>query len=148
MILLRQQRWSNIFTIQAGYLTGYSTCCIASAGLLGIMTKRVLDKGKFSHWHIFEIWHMSASTAGPPSPYIPQRYRASLSFMGNDLILLQKGEFQVWILTAETIRRWPFAATMQCPLKAGHFTTQRKGSVIIRLFKARKCPDFHFFSGG
>lgn len=62
---------------------------------LGIMTKRVLDKGKFSHWHyIRDLTHVCFYSRATFT-YIAQRYRASLSFMGNDLILLQKGEFQV-----------------------------------------------------
>jgi len=59
-------------------------------GWLGIMTKLVLDKGKFSHWHyIRDLTHVCFYSRATFT-YIAQRHRASLSFMSNDLILLQK----------------------------------------------------------
>ena len=60
-------------------------------GWLGIMTKLVLDKGKFSHWHyIRDLTHVCFYSR-VTFTYIAQRHRASLYFMSNDLILLQKG---------------------------------------------------------
>lgn len=59
-------------------------------GWIGIMTKLVIDKEKFSQWHyIRDLTHVcfySQSTF----KYIARRYEASLTFIGNDVILLQK----------------------------------------------------------
>jgi len=64
-------------------------------GWLGIMTKLVLDKDKFSHWHyIRDLTHICFYSRATFT-HIAQRHRASLFFIGNDLILLQKGRFQV-----------------------------------------------------
>lgn len=59
-------------------------------GWLGVMTKLIVDKEKFLHWHyIRDLTHVcfySRATFG----YIAQRYYASLVFIGDDVILLQK----------------------------------------------------------
>lgn len=59
-------------------------------GWLGIMTKLIRDKASFSHWHyIRDLTHVCFYSRDTFT-YIAQRYHTSLSFCGNDVILLQK----------------------------------------------------------
>ena len=61
-------------------------------GWLGIMTKLVRDSPSFSRWHyIRDLTHVCfySRTA---FAYIARRYKASLFFIGDDVILMQKGK--------------------------------------------------------
>lgn len=59
-------------------------------GWLGIMTKLALDRASFSQWHyIRDLTHVCFYSRATFS-YIAQRYNASLDFIGNDVILMQK----------------------------------------------------------
>lgn len=63
---------------------------LIKGGWLGIMTKLVIDKKAFSTWHyIRDLTHVcfySQATFG----FIAERYDASLTFIGQDVILLHK----------------------------------------------------------
>ncbi len=62
-------------------------------GWLGIMTKLVLDKESFSRWHyIRDLTHVCFYSR-ETFTYISQKYNTSLSFIGDDVMLLQKGIF-------------------------------------------------------
>lgn len=59
-------------------------------GWLGIMTKLVIDKNAFSKWHyIHDMTHVCFYSR-PTFEYIAQRFNADLSFIGKDVILLNK----------------------------------------------------------
>lgn len=61
-------------------------------GWLGIMTKLVLDKASFSHWHyIRDLTHVGFYSRATFA-HIARQYHTSLSFVGDDVILLQKGK--------------------------------------------------------
>ena len=59
-------------------------------GWLGIMTKLIIDKESFSRWHyIRDLTHVCFYSQATFT-YIAQKYNTSLSFIGDDVILLQK----------------------------------------------------------
>ena len=61
-----------------------------SGGWLGIMTKLILDKVSFSRWHyIRDLTHVCFYSR-TTFEYIAQRYHTSLTFIGDDVILLQQ----------------------------------------------------------
>ena len=59
-------------------------------GWLGIMTKLVINEESFREWHyIRDLTHISFFSR-ETFEYIAKRFKAELSFIGNDVILLQK----------------------------------------------------------
>lgn len=59
-------------------------------GWLGIMTKLVLDKQAFSTWHYIRDMTHICFYSQPTFAYLAQRFNAELSFVANDVILLNK----------------------------------------------------------
>lgn len=61
-------------------------------GWLGIMTKLVISKEAFSHWHyIQDMTHISFFSQDT-FKYLATRFNAGISFIGKDVVLLQKSQ--------------------------------------------------------
>ena len=68
-------------------------------GWLGIMTKLVRDKASFSNWHyIRDLTHVCFYSRTTFS-YIAGKYNASLEFVGDDVMLMQKEnpKAKIWV---------------------------------------------------
>lgn len=59
-------------------------------GLLGIMTKLVIDKEAFSRWHYIRDMTHICFFSRRTFEYIAQRFNADLTFIKNDVILLKR----------------------------------------------------------
>ena len=59
-------------------------------GWLGIMTKLVIDERAFSQWHYIRDMTHICFYSRTTFEYIAQRFNADLSFVGKDVILLNK----------------------------------------------------------
>jgi len=71
---------------------------LIKGGWLGIMTKLIIDKNSFSQWHyIRDLTHVCFYSQAT-FKYIAGRYETSLTFIGNDVILLQKNRRPMVIL--------------------------------------------------
>lgn len=63
---------------------------LRNGGWLGIMTKLIIDKASFSRWHyIRDLTHVCFYSRAT-FEYLSQRYKTSLTFIGNDVILMKK----------------------------------------------------------
>ena len=64
--------------------------CLAAGGHLGIMTKLVLDRSAFAGWHYkHDLTHVCFFSQ-PTFRWLAHKWDASLTFIGKDVILLQK----------------------------------------------------------
>ena len=59
-------------------------------GWLGIMTKQVIDRDAFSRWHYIRDMTHICFYSPPTFEYLARRFNATLDFVGNDVILLNK----------------------------------------------------------
>lgn len=64
--------------------------CLKPNGVLGIMTKRVIDQAAFSHWHyksdLTHVCFFSIETF----EWLANHWQAALTISGNDVVLLTK----------------------------------------------------------
>lgn len=63
---------------------------IKPGGRLGIMTKMVLDKEAFSHWHYKNDQTHICFYSRETFKYLSEKWNASVQFPANDVILMQK----------------------------------------------------------
>jgi hypothetical protein len=64
--------------------------CLRPGGVLGIMTKRVLDQKAFSTWHyIRDLTHISFFSR-PTFVWLAKQWNASLDFADRDVVILHK----------------------------------------------------------
>lgn len=66
--------------------------CLRPQGVLGIMTKRVLDQAAFARWHyITDPTHVCFFST-PTFQWLAHHWCADLQIVGNDVVLLTKSE--------------------------------------------------------
>ncbi|MCP4168725.1 MAG: class I SAM-dependent methyltransferase [Chloroflexi bacterium] len=64
--------------------------CLKRGATLGIMTKLVLDREAFAGWHYKNDFTHICFYSQPTFEWLAERWQAKLTFVGNDVILLEK----------------------------------------------------------
>lgn len=64
--------------------------CLKRGGVLGIMTKRVIDREAFSRWHYKNDSTHVAFFSTETFTWLAERWGAELTIAGNDVVLLEK----------------------------------------------------------
>ncbi len=59
-------------------------------GLLGIMTKLVIDKSAFARWHYIQDLSHICFFSQDTFRFLATKYHAEVQFIGNDVIILRK----------------------------------------------------------
>ena len=65
---------------------------LVEGGILGMMTKQVIDRDAFARWHYKNDPTHVCFFCKETFRYLAQQFNAELEFIGDDVILLRKGE--------------------------------------------------------
>jgi len=64
--------------------------CLKPSGVLGIMTKRVIDQEAFSRWHYKDDLTHVCFYSTETFQWLAAQWHATVTFSGNDVVLLMK----------------------------------------------------------